>query len=174
VYDPRLELGTGRWTLTGLSGEFAFYSAAVLQSLGLTFDPVALFWEEGALPAAEAPLALAFDRTVLAGPAAPLDRTIFACPKPYAPRLFTFLDRFAARLGSVVYESVHQRLPVVDWRLLDRVSVAPARAPTVVVELYGLSGPTDAVYWRPPADPWTAPVQLVRRVRPREEPARDR
>jgi hypothetical protein len=164
VYDPHVEYGPGRWTLTGLSKEFVLYSADLFRVTGLPFDPVALYWEEAALPPAEAPIELTLERPVLAGLPVPFDHTLYACPVPYAAGLLRHLDRMSVRMDGVVWASVRQMIPVVDWPLLGRTAVAPVRPPRVPVALYGMTTDRMAVYWRPPSDPWTGAVTLVRRA----------
>lgn len=156
----------GRWSLTGLSQDHLLFSAVPLALIGLAKDPVAVYWTENNLPEGESPYWVEMDRVVLAGLPPPYDRILFACPKPYADGLIKFLDRVSAaseEYGGYVVHSIRQRLPVVDWRLADRVSVAPPNPPTVHVDLYGLDAPGELLVWRPPVDPWTSPITLVRR-----------
>lgn len=149
VYDPNVDYDEGRWTLTGMSKEYTLYSASILVSVGLHFDPVALYWEENALSAAEAPFELVLDRPVLHGLPPPFDRTLYACPEPYANGLLTFLDRTAVTIEGAHYETVRQMLPVVDWPLVSKTSVVPVKLPTVTVAVYGLASKDVAIYWKP-------------------------
>lgn len=165
VYDPHIDFDAGRWTFTGVSKEYTLYSSVVLNHLGLTFDPVALCWEENGFPLNETPIALEASRPLLSGLPPPLDRTLFACPAPYAEELIRFLDRICVCRDGAFYESQRQMIPVVDWPLLDKMSVAPPRAPTVLVALYGVTGGGSTVYWKPPANPWKDALSLVRRVK---------
>lgn len=150
-----------RWTLSGMANDHRFFSAVVVNHLGLSFDPVALYWAENALPPRESPLWLDLGRVVLKGLPPPLDRVVFACPAAHAPGLFTFLDRFSARRPDGVWDAVHQRLELVDWALVDSLTVVPPKPPTVPLELYGVAGPAGGFAWTPPEDPWKTPLRLT-------------
>lgn len=164
----------GRWTLTGMAADHRFYTAALLAATGVPFDPVEVYWAEAGLDRREAPYSLVLDRVVFAGLTPPLDRTVFACPAAHAPGLFRFLDRFAAGVGvAAAWESLHQRLAVVDWQLVAALTTVPPSPPTVPVEAYGLVGTADVYHWKLPGDPCTQPIRLVRTPRkatPRRRP----
>lgn len=163
AYDARAEYDTETWTLTGLAKEYRLFTPIVLTMAGLPFDPVALCWEENDLPMSEAPYAIESPLPLLAGPPAPFTHTLFACPVPHAKTLFTFLDRMAFRNGAEVYDAVHQQVDLVDWVMLHRTNIAPAKPPLVSVALYGLAGPTNMFVWKPPADPYRDRFTLVQR-----------
>lgn len=166
--EANIDYGDNRWSLTGIAAEHVLFSAVTLVYAGLPKDPVAVYWSEQNLPDREAPLWVDVGRTVLLGLPQPYDQVLFACPRQYATGLVKFLDRLSLqRPDGWVAHSVRQRIPIVDWPLLRGVSVAPPRPPTVLVELYGVDAP-DCVYsWRTPANPWTSPVQLKGRVKPK-------
>jgi len=165
---PGVDYQDGRWSLTGLTRDHRLYSAVVLAALGLPRDPVAVYWAENNLPEHDSPYWVDVGRVVLGGGIpAPFDQVLFACPNQYAAGLITFLDRLSVRSGAVVAHSVRQRVPVVDWRLLDQVAVAPPTPPTVLVDLYGYETDDLQFVWQPPADPWRQPVRLVRQPRPK-------
>jgi hypothetical protein len=163
VYDPHVDYGDGHWTLTGMAAEYVLYSAAVIRSLGITFDPVALYWEENQLPLGETPYEVDVGEVVLSGLVPPEDRTLFACPRPYAAGLLTFMDRMSFRSGDTAFDSLRQVVRVVDWPMVRRMSVVPSVPPTVEVSVYGVSSPRDVYFWRVPADPWKGRLTLTHR-----------
>jgi hypothetical protein len=167
--DVRTEFDKGRWTLTGLNGDHVIFSSSLLALSGVAFDPVSLYWEESNLSFCDTPYECIHNRVILSGLTPPFDATVYACPKSHADGLITFLDRFSVRSGSVIYDSVKQIIPIVDWRLLDKTSVAPLQPPTVPIVLYGLESSATSYLWRPPLDPWKEPIRLIRTERKRSE-----
>lgn len=163
AHDAGSGYDTETWTLTGLAQEYWLFTPYVLSAAGLPFDPVHLCWEENRFPVSEAPYAVESRVPLLSGPEPPFDRTLFACPLPFAKQVQAFLDRMVIRSGAAVYEAVHQRVDLVDWVMLDRLSVGPSTPPVVKVSLYGLIGPVGFI-WSPPADPWSDRFRLVQRT----------
>ena len=155
-----------RWTLTGMAVDFRFFTHAALLASGVPRDPVQVYWAENNLPPRETPQLIEFDAPVLRGPAAPLDRYVFACPAVHAAGLFRFLDRLSFRQADgSVWDSVHQRIPLVDWILAAQLTIAPPAPPVVDLEAFGLDGPAGTFGWRPPPDPWKEHPCLVWRAK---------
>lgn len=158
--DPSLR--PGRWSLTGMSADHQFYSADLLAMTGVISHPVDIFFAENNIPLQEAPFRLNLGRPVLRGLPQPLDHYVYAVPNLHARRLFDFLDRFAAGdPQSAYWESLHQRMELVDWPFVDTLSVMPEKPPTVRIELFGLSGPETVYHWKPPQNPWKESVWLA-------------
>lgn len=155
-----------KWTLTGLADSHRFFHHGVLLATGVNTDLVARFWAENNLPAQEAPYLVEFDRVLFQGLTPPLNHCVFACPTQHARFLFDFLDRASFNRPDGLWHSLHQAMPLVDWRLVDSMAVAPVRPPVVRVELYGLESDSGVYEWKPPKDPWTQPIALAARRKP--------
>lgn len=162
VGEVHVDLDPAKWTLTALRTEHTLFSAALLTATGVPFDPIALYWEENSLPMCDTPFEFTHEQILLAGLPDPYNRIIYACPNTYASGLIAFLDRFSVRIGTAVHDSVKQIVPVVDWRLLAKSSVAPKEPPRVPVILYGIESPTEIYAWQPPKDLWRESVRLVK------------
>lgn len=159
------------WSLSALEGDHAFFTAYVLAASGVARDPVEVYWAERGLADADAPLLLDCGRVVFAGLPPPWDGAVFACRAPLAKGLFTFLDRFSVARPDGVWDSLAQVVPVVDWKLLGGVSVAPPDPPTVAVRAYGLGGPPGTFAWKVPvkrSELWTTPNRLTFLRRPKK------
>ncbi len=77
------------------------------------------------------------------------------------------LDRFAANRSGITIESVHQQLNMVDWPLLEGISVAPPKPPLVPVELYGFTVVGKGSFlWHPPRNVWKDPIILKQPAKP--------
>ena len=152
--EVNVDYQNGRWSLTGLSAEFALYSAAALAYSRVPFDPVALYWTERNLPKCDAPYWVDVGRVIFGGLEPPVNQVLFACPKSYAPNLFGFLDRFSVSSGGVLVHSLHQRVQLVDWVMLSKMSIVPADPPTVMIDVFGLSTAEADYIWHPPKNIW--------------------
>lgn len=150
----------GRYTMTDLAADHTLFSAAVLAATGLAVAPVSIYWAESGLPEHEAPVMIEVPRTTFNGLLPPFDRIVYACPDEHAQQLLRFLDRFAVSRPDGIWESVHQRIPVVDWAAVNAKAVAPKVAPTKTVHLYGVESWHTLVHWVPPRNPWKEPVCL--------------
>lgn len=158
----------GKYTMTDLAEDHTLFSAALLAATGLAVAPVSIFWAEAGLPEAEAPVTIESPKIILQGLLAPFDRIIYACPDEHAQRLLRFLDRFAVSRPDGVWESIHQRVPIVDWAAVNAKAVAPGVAPTKLVHLYGVQCAHSLVHWVPPRNPWKDPVCLTHKRLPQE------
>jgi len=170
--DAHVDYHQGKWSLAGLERDHVLLSSVLLPLAGFPTDPVAVYWSENNLPKSVAPYWVDVGRQVLKGLPPPYDQIVFACPKEYATGLIKFLDWTALRTPSGhLLKSVRQRLPMVDWPLLRGMSVAPPKPPTVFVDLYGIETDTHAVVWSVPKNPWTDPISLVQREKPKARPS---
>ncbi len=152
------------WTLSGMASDHDFFSHALLLALGMPVDPVALYWAENTLPAREAPHWVQSPHVIFKGLVPPLDRTVFACPRQYSQGLFTFLDRLElnnVQENNTRWLSVHQRLPLVDWKMVQSLTSQPAEPPTVPVDLYGVENSTGAFLWNRPTDLLQSPLTIT-------------
>lgn len=167
VYDDIEEAKRqGRWTLSGMADDHVFFSAVLLQAAGMLKDPIAVYWAEQSLAPQEAPYALSLSKSVLTGLQDPFDHTLFACPKIHATGLFRFLDRVSVDSNGEVYDSLHQKLQVVDWDLVNLLTHVPNTPPTVDLHVWGLASKTTLYYFKPPVNPWKQQISLVTRKRP--------
>jgi hypothetical protein len=161
IYDVAPVGRNGRYTMTDLAADHTLFSAAVLSALGLAAAPVAIYWAEAGLPASEAPVMIESPRPVLKSLRPPFDRILYACPNEHADGLLRFLDRFSVRRPDGVWESVHQKVDIIDWATFLRPAVAPKIPPTQAVHLYGARCDDRWFHWVPPTNPLEGPVCLT-------------
>lgn len=155
------------WTLTGLSGSHKFFTHQLLLAAGTTPDPVEVYWAENNLPANESCYILQTSRPVFGGLPDPYSRIVFACPDVHAPGLFKYLDRLAVcSAGRPMFDSLRQNIYIVDWPMVDSMSVVPQKPPVVVAAVWGVEWADSMVYFKQSSDLWTKPFTLVKRTKP--------
>jgi len=154
-----------RWTLSGMAYEYKFFSAVILPYIGMN-DPVQIYWSENNLDDKESPYFIDMERVIFKGLQSPFDRYVFACPNVHADGLFRFLDRVSIKRPDGVWDSVHQKMELVDWKMLENLTTQPSKPPTVSVSLYGIMGPVGGYVWMPPKNPFVDPITLGYMKRP--------
>lgn len=161
IYDVAPVGRDGRYTMTDLATDHTLFSAAVLSALGLAAAPVSIYWAESGLSRSEAPVSIESPRPILERLKPPFDRILYACPNEHAENLLRFLDRFAVSRPDGVWESVHQKIRIIDWATYLKPSVAPRTPPTQEVHLYGARCADRWFHWVPPKNPLEGPVCLT-------------
>lgn len=153
-----------RATLTDVVTDgYTLFNASVFMCVGLTFDPVAASWAENKLPNSEAPLYIDLQSPLLKGLCAPYHKVLFACPNPFVSKLFRDLDRIGLRAGGTTYNSVRQKITVLDPLLARKRS---GTVPTVTAHLYGLESSEELLIWKQPTSPLTQPAKLIQKAKP--------
>lgn len=142
---------------------YTLFSAGVLQTAGLPFDPVAACWSEEGLPMSEAPILIELQVSMLRGLASPLDRYVFGVRGEYAEKLFRYLDRMSIVAGGDSYEVARWRLFMLDVIKVSKMTTKTAIPPIVPIQLYGLVSSSEVIAWKQPTDPWTQPCLLTRK-----------
>jgi hypothetical protein len=147
-----------------LSEYHLFQHSALMVCGGLRQDPVALYWAEHGLPAADRPLALRLPFPVAESGLLPhLAQEFFflyACPTDRWPGLAQALALVAGSNGVRSWVSLRQDLAVPAWA--GRPALLAWSAPEVVpASFYGLDGDREVVYFVPPPAGRSGPLRLT-------------
>ena len=152
------------WSLTGLAAGHRLLNPTLIRAAGLSTDPVALVWAENGFDPKDAPYVVDLGWEAFPGVPAPESHTLLACPEHLARVLVPALARVVfGTPGNVEWAVVHQRVPLLDLKLLKSLTHQPPTPPTVPVDVFGLESPKyGTVSWKPPPSPWTGAFSLVR------------